>query len=370
MKKYFFIAFIFINLQAMGQVNWNVVQGSSILLPSIIEADGSLKIKGEQVFGKVTFNLDNNEYFLFDGELTHKVEKKDVEGFSLAGFIVPDVGEMTAKTKDSLKASVRRKNYPSWSLNVIQYTVNKKKKFIIENGKIIEKGEKNYSGKLCSIDPHSILLLDSEGELTDLKQGGFSYISFAGERFFNVGNLYEYFFTHYKTEYNNIVHDWEANLKKSSIDQLFNFLGPLDNIFNLSANSKMLVWQTKALGYSFDLYSLSSSRSTALTWNPTNSSYRYRNFYQDAGLFGKVPSFFLNEPTFYTDSGQPSDYRPNHNLSYTEGNTSGMQKGEIQSYDKGYKISVLTDNNNVIQSVFHKGIFNEPTYGNPFYFIR
>jgi hypothetical protein len=227
--------------------------------------------------------------------------------------------------------------------------------------------EKTVEGKLLSISPREIYLLEKTGSIISLSEFQIEDLKVNDIIFSNIRNVYDLFFKNYQ-EYSKITNNkFLTDLKNSSLEQIIEKLGAFSNINTINGRT-FIDWKYTLESYSLELNNKSITRST----NSTIGYSEIKGINNEIGLSSSyyTPSITSSYVSSYYNSNRQSAY---DNFGYQSGRsseiTSSNTNGEVIKTLKELSIVIELSPNNQVIKVIQNGILPDPVYGLSFLFI-
>ena len=349
-----------------AQINWNTIDDSINLSPSIYVVNGSAKINflGTIITddNKIQLDFKNKFIYLNNFNSLFKFPFSEVSYIKISGGDEFDDKQFFDDGfKEKIIKNHRSKLYPSLSLNEVSFTYSKRNKIdMSKDGKLFIKNEKQKSGKICAVGYDFIMILADDGELFNLENGDFNSLKTINFVFKDCKSLYDVVFENFKGELKSRIQKWEDNALVKNINTLLEQYGPITSIKSIDADLTQYEWCWPRITYNIDI----NTRSRQLG---LNSYSRTTNYFGSAysSLFGSLgSSLFL-----YGNSNRSSSSESESSgITSTVTNTS--QNGTVVMSDKGAAIKIIKDKNGRSINLSHTNIFSDLDYGKPFKFIN
>ena len=349
-----------------AQINWNTIDDSINLSPSIYVVNGSAKIN---YLGTI-ITEDNRIQIDFKNKIIYLNNFNNLFKFlfsEVSFFNITEGEEFDGKQffddgfKEKIIKSYRSKLYPILNLNEVSFTYSKRNKIDkSKDGKLYIKNEKQKSGKICAIGYDFIVILTEDGELFNLENGDFNSLQTITSVFKDCKSLYDVVFENFEKELNSKIEKWKLNTLAKDINVLLDQYGPVTSIKQINSELIQYEWSWPRIIYNIDL----NTRSRQLGLN----SYSRPNNYVSStygSLFGSLGStlFLYGNSNRSSSSGSESS-----GITSTVTNTS--QNGTVVMSDKGAAIIIIKDRSGRSTNLSHNNIFSDLDYGEPFKFIN
>lgn len=255
MKNFLIAISIFLTVNSFGQLNLNVLPDN--LNPDLIKnLPGIITIKDSQVEGFFDIDLRDNQVYFNDGNLIFSLKELSYDKVMVYDLIGVNLKDNIGKyNKADLIKLYRASIYNKLGLNEIIYSSSKNLKVRVDNSKFKILDEVSFKGKVCSISPDKIVLLDSSGEIKTITNANFNYLQLGKSKYFSTGSCYFDFFNQFQEQLKKVKDLYLENFKKMKIEEIIAMFGPIENVYQIDADRKIIQWEIKE----FSQYSSSSS---------------------------------------------------------------------------------------------------------------
>ena len=355
------LLFLLINNFTSAQItkiNWNVLDDSITLTPNRFRGNGIISIRTPsgndlQVKGDIVIAPKEKQVFFNDGDNLFKLKSEDISLLQIDIYKQLDRRDFANQNElyDSLLKEYRINLFNTLMLNEIEVLLTKFNVYELGDNGLTVKRPHILKGKICYLSVNKIVILSEEGELYSLNDGDFNYIKFDTSKAFECKDVYDYYYKLYSNKLIQTIADWKNKVKTNNLESLVEMFGPFDKAMNLSSEKKIFVWNKPLVNYQFNI----NSSSVNTSFSSTRTSYLYK--------YGSYIS-----PLFYYGNMYRSDAFDS--FEKTSGINHQFQYGNVFSKDESMTISLTTDTQNNILSVYQDKLFTEAGYGLPFRFIK
>ena len=333
---YLFAILLITNVSKAQSVSWNYIDDSLTLSPTRISVNGMFTLIGTDRFnyGNMVFLLNEEIIFFKDSGNLFKLKYSDIGKFSLDEFTQYSKESLSQKTfKDSILKSYRALKYKTLNLNEIDILFSKKNKYESTNEGLKVKKPLYLKGKICSINPISLILLTEEGELVKVEDGDFINLKFGNLKAFECNELYSLFFKRYNEEVSLLLKSFDSSCIKLGVSGLINIYGPFNKELSMPNGKKLYVWDKPSIRKIYN--SLSLMR---------NNTYNY------------LSPFYSNGNNFLA-------------YSFSNSFSSSYTSGSVSEVNDGFIFSLTVDSQDIVNDVYHEGIIKFQSYGTNFKFV-
>lgn len=350
------------------QILWSTEYESTSLNPNSIQTNFIIVIKNgnktTRLNGDGIIRLDDQEIYFKSNNNYYRLEKNDIQS------LITPYGEFTFKelfregSIEKIRQIERSKVYLTLNLNKIKFSLSRKTSYEIVNESLKIKNEKILEGKICSISPYRIEIVESEGEMLSITDEDFNYLEFLGERYFNCANLYSKFYNSYPVQLDFTIKKWKEKFLGKDLETILEENGPFSNVIEISQEKKIFTWEKENRVINVDLNG-GSSRVSFSNSNVRGESDQSLNGSRFMSSVLNIPSLFSYQTSFYNSNTRMNLFGNNTTVS----TSSNYYSGQLVDLDKRIKLSLVFLSGKVI-GVHHENIFSYPHYGMKFYFVN
>lgn len=352
-----------------AQLKWEVVDERYTLTPNVFTPKGTLYVNIQRdnrgkieasSSGEITIDLLERVAYITQNNNIFRFKKDDISRIMLDGVGTFTDEEIFKKDfTDSLRINYRRNIYRDLNLNEIEFSSSKRISYDVGDNGFFMKNQKKSLGKICYVSQKAIVLLYENGDLGEFNDGDFNYLQVGTFKAFKCRQLYDYIYEQFVNQLKDNIMVWERNTLNKDIEGLISQFGAIENVTEVSSNLKLFTWKK-----SMPVYNINIGNATN-TFSSTEIDMRGEtNTSQTSTLFG-----FSYSPLFAFGNS----YRNSQSVLSTSGSTQvitqSRQSGTVKLVDQGFEISVLVNSSNKALKIFHKNIFSDPRYGEPFRFV-
>ena len=398
MKKLLIFLFFISNNLFSQNILWTNVNKDDVL-PSIIKIEGKVKITTSTVpnistVGDIYIDTENEIIYYIKDDIHFNLYKNEFDWIKIDGGNQIDDDDVFGDFGDTILSNYRKNLYEKAELNIVSIVSVRKDPdfFILESGNLDVANKEVALAKILSISPYDIEFIDSTGSVVSQsnikkrtiegadaktkrkesrKKTRILNISFGGKHFFNISELYSYFYDDYKTKFYDSQEDFRSFFIGKKLSEILRLWGPYTEEFEIQENSKMYVWSfiQKITESEMNTRTSSSSLSSSVT---NTTSQINASLMSDYGI--NINASKVNIGNYSSVIDAYGNVRGSSFLKYYQTNIINQfsstslirnttQKATSIERDITKKIALLVDNNLIVKEILEKNYFVDPYYG-------